>query len=63
MKDNKTLITCGKDKLVIVTDIVQNHKLFQDSTHSDTVTSIALSADENYLFSADKKGILHVYYT
>lgn len=54
------MISCSKDKRIKIFDLVNEMLVQTLSSHVQTVTSIAYTPDQNYLFSTgdDKKVIL-----
>jgi WD40 repeat protein len=59
--DGNHLISCGDDRNIFVWEIKTEKPIKKYEGHSNSVTSLAISPDQKYLYSASKDGTIRVW--
>lgn len=50
-RDDRFMMTCGRDRKIVVYDLHRHNIVQQLNQHKESIQSIVLSKDENFLFS------------
>lgn len=62
-QNSRWLVTCGRDKKIVVTDWMSNTRLASLKDHSDMVTYSIFCKNDNYLFTASEDKTVNIYHT